>query len=85
VVPPFLVKGRFHLASWYSEHHIPDDWAVATTTNGWTDNKTGLEWLQHFDEHTKHRQKGVYRIQVLDGHESHVNAAFDDYCKENNI
>jgi hypothetical protein len=43
VVPPFLVvKGRFHLASWYSEHQIPDDWAVATTANGWTDNKTGF-------------------------------------------
>ena len=86
VVPPFLVvQGRFHLASWYSEHQIPDDWAVTTTTNGWTDNKTGLEWLQHFDEHTKHRRRGVYRMLVLDGHESHVNAEFEDYCKENNI
>ena len=55
VVPPFLVvKGCFYLASWYSEHQILDNWAVTTTTNGWTDNKTGLEWLQHFDEHTKH-------------------------------
>jgi hypothetical protein len=86
VVPPFLVvKGRFHLASWYSEHQIPDDWAVATTANGWTDNKTGLEWLRHFDQHTKHRRRGVYRMLVLDGHESHVNAASEDYCKENNI
>jgi hypothetical protein len=86
VVPPFLVvKGRFHLASWYSEHQIPDDWVVTTTTNGWTDNTTGLEWLQHFDKHTKRRQKGVYRMLVLDGHESHVNAEFEDYCKENNI
>jgi hypothetical protein len=22
---------------------------------------------------------------VLDGHESHINAEFEDYCKENNI
>jgi hypothetical protein len=86
VLPPFLVvKGRFHLASWYSEHQIPDDWAVATTTNGWTDNKTGLEWLQHFDQHTRRRRRGVYRMLVLDGHESHVNAEFEDYCKENKI
>ncbi|EAQ92247.1 hypothetical protein CHGG_00482 [Chaetomium globosum CBS 148.51] len=86
VVPPFLVvKGRFHLASWYSEQQILDDWAVTTTTDGWTDNKTGLEWLQHFDEHTKHRRRGVYRMLVLKGHECHVNAEFEDYCKENNI
>jgi hypothetical protein len=86
VVPPFLVvQGRFHLASWYSEHQIPDDWAIKTTANGWTDNATGLKWLQHFDEHTKRRLRGVYRMLVLDGHESHVNAEFKDYCKENNI
>jgi hypothetical protein len=86
VVPPFLVvKGRFHLASGYSEHQIPDDWAVTTTTNGWADNATGLEWLRHFDEHTKRRQKGVYRMLVLDGHDSHTNAEFEDYCKKNNI
>ena len=86
VVPPFLVvKGRFHLASWYLEHQVPDDWGVVPTTNGWTDNETGLEWLQHFDEHTKHRRRGVYRMLVLDGHQSHVNAEFEDYCKENNI
>jgi hypothetical protein len=86
VVPLFLVvRGCFHLASWCSEHQITDDWAVTTTTNGWTDNKTGLGWLQHFDQHTKHRRRGVYRMLVLDGHESHVNAASEDYCKENNI
>jgi hypothetical protein len=86
VVPPFLVvKGRFHLASWYSEHQIPDDWAVKTTPNGWTDNETGLDWLQHFDKHTKGRRMGGYRMLVLDGHESHVSAEFEEYCKENNI
>jgi hypothetical protein len=66
VVPPFLVvKGRFHLASWYSEHQIPDDWAVKTTPNGWTDNATCLDWLQHFDKHTKDRRMGGYRMLVL--------------------
>ncbi|EAQ83012.1 hypothetical protein CHGG_10830 [Chaetomium globosum CBS 148.51] len=28
---------------------------------------------------------GVYRMLVLKGHECHVNAEFEDYCKENNI
>ena len=86
VVPPFLVvQGRFHLASWYSEHQIPDNWAVKTTKNGWTDNETGLQWLHHFDKHTKSRRRGAYRMLVLDGHESHVNVQFEDYCKEKNI
>jgi hypothetical protein len=86
VVPPFLcVQGQYHLASWYQNGKIPADWVVTTTSNGWTDNKTGLQWLKHFDQSTRTRQKGQYRMLVLDGHESHVNAKFTQYCKENNI
>ena len=86
VVPPFLcVAGRFHLAAWYSSGHIPSNWVVKTTQNGWTDHTTGLEWLKHFDQHTKARQRGVWRLLVLDGHESHINAEFNAYCKSNNI
>jgi hypothetical protein len=86
IVPPFLcVAGRFHLAAWYSSGHIPSTWVIKTTQNGWTDHNTGLEWLQHFDQHTRARQKGRYRMLVLDGHESHINAEFDEYCKVNNI
>ena len=86
VVPPFLcIAGRFHISAWYSSGEIPHDWIIKTTQNGWTDNNTGLEWLRHFDWETKTRQKGQWRMLVLDGHESHVNAEFDEYCKENNI
>lgn len=85
-LPPFLVvQGRFHLANWYSHDQIPDDWPVKTTTNGWTDNDAGMDWLRHFDQHTKLRREGAYRLLVLDGHESHVNANFTTYCKDNNI
>jgi hypothetical protein len=28
--------------------------------NGWTNNALGLEWLKHFDAHTKARQVGGY-------------------------
>ena len=86
VVPPFLcVAGRFHLAAWYSSGYILADWVVTTTHNGWTDNSSGLEWLKHFDRHTRVRQRGHWRMLILDGHESHVNAEFDEYCKANKI
>ena len=85
-VPPFLVvQGKNHLASWYTEGGLPHDWVIKPTSNGWTDNETGLEWLQHFDKHTATRAKGPYRMLVLDGHESHESAAFQEYCKAHNI
>ena len=71
-LPPFLVvQGANHLAHWYSQTNIPGDWVIKTTSNGWTDNDTGLEWIRHFHQHTKSRAKGAYRMLVLDGHESH--------------
>ena len=85
-LPPFLiVQGAYHFANWYSEGGLPLDWAIKPTSNGWTDNETGLEWINNFDKHTKSRTKGVYRMIVLDGHESHQSPEFEAFCKENNI
>jgi hypothetical protein len=85
-VPPFLVvQGKNHLASWYTEGGLPHDWVIKPTSNGWTNNETGLEWIQHFDKHTAPRAKGPYRMLVLDGHESHESAEFQEYCKAHNI
>jgi hypothetical protein len=85
-IPPFIiVKGKHHLSSWYENSPLPNDWVIATSENGWTTNERGLEWIQHFDKHTKARTTGVYRLLVLDGHDSHHSTDFELYCKENNI
>ncbi|KAM5529722.1 transposase [Fusarium oxysporum f. sp. phaseoli] len=85
-IDPFIVvTGQYHLANWYRESNLPATWAITTTQNGWTDNKTGLEWLKHFDRCTTDRSVGAYRLLILDGHESHHSADFEIYCEENNI
>ncbi len=79
--PPFIIyKGRVHISAWYKETDIPYNWKLLVSKNGWTNNALGLEWLKHFDEHTKTRQVGSYRLLILDGHESHLNQDFKDYC-----
>jgi hypothetical protein len=85
-LPPFLVvQGAYHLANWYTEGNLPQDWVIKPTYNGWTNNETGLEWLKHFDKHTTSRAKGVYRMLVVDGHESHMSAEFEAFCKDRKI
>ncbi|KAK8092163.1 uncharacterized protein PG998_015176 [Apiospora kogelbergensis] len=85
-IPPFLiVRGQYHLSSWASECDLPRNWVIKPTLNGWTDNETGPEWIKHFDEHTKGHRKGRYRLLILDGHESHISAEFEAYCKNNDI
>lgn len=85
-VPPFLlVKGAYHLASWYTESGLPGSWVIKPTFNGWTDNETCLDWIKHFDKHTGARTKGSYRMLVLDGHGSHQSVDFEAYCKDHKI
>ena len=85
-IPPFvIVQGAYHLASWTTESGFPPSWVITPTLNGWTDNKTGLEWIQHFNKHTKPKREADYRMLILDGHESHMSAEFNHYCKENKI
>ncbi len=79
------MAGKNHLSSWYENSPLPYDWVIAVTANGWTTNERGLDWIQHFDRHTKSRTKGKYGLLVFDGHESHHSTDFELYCKENNV
>jgi hypothetical protein len=86
VVPPyFVVKGKNHLLPWYQDSRFQPEWRVHTSENGWTTNEIGLDWLKHFDQSTKRRTRGVHRLLILDGHESHHSVDFEDFCKANNI
>jgi hypothetical protein len=85
-IPPFLIfQGKHHLSAWYKEDNLPHDWVITVSNNGWTTNELGLEWLKHFDEHTKRRVVGSHRLLIIDGHESHDSLNFQNYCKENKI
>ena len=85
-IPPFIIlTGQYHLSAWYEDAAIPRDWAIAVSDNGWTTNKLGVEWLKHFNAHTKARTIGARRLLILDGHESHQSLEFQDLCKESNI
>jgi hypothetical protein len=84
--PPFIIyKGRVHISAWYEETDIPHNWKLLVSKNGWTNNALGLKWLKHFNKHTMAQKVGVYRLLILDGHESYLNQDFKDYCLENKI
>lgn len=85
-IPPFIVlAAQYHLENWYQECDLPADWRITTTDNGWTNNESGLDWINSFDYHTASRTKGIYRLLVLNGHESHHSIQFELHCKEHRI
>lgn len=85
-IPPFIiVAGLNHLTNWYEDSTLPSDWVISTTHNGWTTNEKGVEWIQHFEKHTKPRSCGAYRLLIMDGHESHHSTDFELFCKDRKI
>jgi hypothetical protein len=58
----------------------------AATQKGWTNENAGLYWLEHiFDRHTKAKAGNHRRLLIVDGHNSHVNMRFINYCDQNHI
>lgn len=84
-IPPLVIfEAVWHQASWYSM--LPLDWTIGVSDNGWTTNEIGLYWLEHvFEKHTREHTIGTHRLLILDGHNSHMNLEFDQYCLDHNI
>jgi hypothetical protein len=54
--------------------------------NGWTSDDHGFEWLQSvFDKETRGKARRSWRLLFLDGHSSHLNKRFVDWCTEHKI
>jgi hypothetical protein len=86
-IPPFIIfKGANHLSAWYdNDIHLPYDWVITLSENGWTTNAIGFEWIQHFEKHTKGCTKGIHRLLIIDGHESRISVEFQQYCQAHSI
>lgn len=82
VMPPwFLVKGQFHMESWFIDTNLLDNYTICPTPNGWTDEIISFAWLQVFDEFTSLRiKKGEYRLLLMDNHGSHLTYDFIEFC-----
>ena len=79
VIPPFIILvGKVHQLGWYRA--LPANQVVAISDNSWTNNKLEYKWIQHFNRHTESSIKGVYRLLILNGHNSHATPKFDQYC-----
>ena len=86
VLPPMLIlPGSLHLEDWYMKTDLDDDFLLAVSHTGYSNDELSLNWLQHFDKFSSRRQVGVYRLLLLDGYGSHCTKEFIDYCDEKKI
>lgn len=85
-LPPIIVWKGKHLNSSWLPAEISKDWHFGTSENGWTSNEIGLEWLiKVFEPKTREKAAGKPRLLIVDGHGSHIQAAFIAHCMEHDI
>jgi hypothetical protein len=91
-LPPFLiypgVAGNFQ-DSWLEDFDPESQEAYfSTSPSGWTNDELGKIWLEKvFNRYTKEKaRKGRdYRLLLIDGHGSHINMSFLDFCERHRI
>lgn len=91
-LPPFLIyqgKPGQVQDSWLAEFDPEHQSAFFTTSEtGWTNHELGKEWLIGvFDRFTKAKARNGrdYRLLITDGHSSHVNMDFLEWCDQHRI
>ena len=57
-----------------------------SSPKGWTTDELGYSWLTGlFEKETAAKAKGSWRLLFVDGHGSHVNMKFLNWCEQNRI
>ena len=69
------------LDTWVADFNEGDEAYFAATSNGWSCDSLGLQWLQKvFHVHTEKKAGNRRRLLIVDGHSSHVNLKFIEWA-----
>ncbi|EJF61425.1 CENP-B protein, partial [Dichomitus squalens LYAD-421 SS1] len=69
-IPPAVIfKGQAFHTKW--KQNNPLKAVLGHSPKGYVDGEIGIEWIKHFDKHTKEKAAGRRRLLLVDGHASH--------------
>ena len=80
-----IVAGAWILKKWALHNELPDQTILAASEFGYSNDNLSLEWIKHFDRHTKHSQTGAWCMLVMNGHRNHMMKEFLDFITAKNI
>lgn len=89
-LPPALIyQGASHdlQDTWLQDfNHSYEEAYFAVSVKGWTNEELGLSWLSKiFEPRTKEKAGNAKRLLIVDGHSSHVNMKFINFCDNHGI
>jgi len=67
LLPAFVIFEGKKVQDQWVNLKMDERMKIAVSEKGWTDSELGLEWLKHFEEHTR-ATVGKHRLLIMDGH-----------------
>lgn len=83
IEPMVIIEGSEFLDRYFTD--LPDGYLVARSGSGYTNDELSLEWARHFVRESKKYCKGVYRLLIFDGFDSHCTQEFLEVLEDHNV
>lgn len=87
--PMIIYKAEKFVYEWFEDiENVPEGFLFGRLPNGWTDERIAMHYLErNFGENSLSTSKvgEEFRLLIFDGHNSHVNMHFLNYCISHRI
>ena len=82
--PLLVLKATSLLERWIVDE-LDNNTAIQYSESGYSNDDINLVWLRLFEQATRARTQGQFRLLILDGFESHIEYDFVQFAQENRI
>jgi hypothetical protein len=83
ITPILVIQGSQYLTRYFI--NLPDRYGIATSDTGYTNDEICLNWVKHWEKESRVIQKGVWRLLLFDGFESHLSKEFLGVLEANKV
>ena len=56
IAPKLILPGVLHQQAWFKNTNLDDDYLLATSSTGYTNDVLNADWIRHFHRQTVHQQ-----------------------------
>jgi hypothetical protein len=79
-----ILKASSLLERWIVDE-LDDNTAIQYSDSGYSNDDINLIWLRQFEQATRTRTQGRFRLLILDGFKSHIEYDFVQFAQDNSI
>ncbi|KEY72792.1 hypothetical protein S7711_10316 [Stachybotrys chartarum IBT 7711] len=85
IIPSFLILPGVNIPVNWVKNDLDDGVTLTTSEKGYINDIVALEWIRHFELHTRPENPEEKRVLLMDNCESHFTAELVHFCVQNNI